>query len=282
MIESLTCKSKWLFPFLRRPVRTKQHPGLSRFGNRISAAFAATKPRDMLRLFMLALILHAGSTYADLQAPHAGEAPRVDGLADDHAWTLAEWHPVGHRWLGPEHAPTDFAGRFKVVWTEQRLYVLFEFVDDILIDTHRDPLVQYWDDDTLEVFIDEDRSGGDHQYNHNAFAYHFSLDNQAIDIGTDKQARSYTDHVESSWRQHPGHAVWEVSMEIYPDSYTDDGTNRPVPLKTGKIMGFMLAYCDNDGSELRENFVGSTPIEGPGKDRGWIDADVFDTLVLVR
>ena len=26
---------------------------------------------------------------------------------------------------------------------------------------------------------------------YNAFAYHLSLDNQAIDIGTDKQARSY-------------------------------------------------------------------------------------------
>jgi hypothetical protein len=169
-----------------------------------------------------------------------------------------------------------------VVWTEQRLYVLFEFVDDILIDTHRDPLLQYWDDDTLEVFVDEDRSGGNHQYNHNAFAYHFSLDNQAIDIGTDKQARPYTHHVESSWRQHPDHVIWEVSIEIYPASYTDGGANRPVPLQVGKKMGFMLAYCDNDGSELRENFIGSTLIEGPGKDRGWIDADVFDTLELVR
>jgi hypothetical protein len=57
---------------------------------------------------------------------------------------------------------------------------------------HRDPLVQYWDDDCLEIFLDEDFSGGDHQYNHNAFAYHVSLDNQAIDIGTDKAARNYS------------------------------------------------------------------------------------------
>ena len=76
-----------------------------------------------------------------------------------------------------------------------------EFSDDVLVDFHRDPLVQYWDDDCLEIFIDEDHSGGDHQYNHNAFAYHLSLDNQAIDIGTDRQARSYTHHVESRWRQ---------------------------------------------------------------------------------
>jgi hypothetical protein len=141
--------------------------------------------------------------------------------------------------------------------------------------------VQYWDDDTLEVFIDEDRSGGNHRYNHNAFAYHFSLDNQAIDIGTDRKARAYNHHVESRWRQHAQHVVWEVGITIYPDSYEDDGEdNRPVTLRAGKILGFMLAYCDNDGSELRENFIGSEDIQGQ-KDRGYIDADTFGTLKLI-
>ena len=49
-------------------------------------------------------------------------------------------------------------------------------------DSHRDPLEQYWDDDTVEIFVDEDFTGGNHQFNHNAFAYHMSLDNRAIDI----------------------------------------------------------------------------------------------------
>mgnify|MGYP001818654602 FL=1 len=45
-------------------------------------------------------------------------------------------------------------------------------------------------------------------------------------------------------------------------------------------MGLMVAYCDNDGSELRENFIGSESVpEGP-KDRGWIDAGLFGKLVL--
>ena len=34
-----------------------------------------------------------------------------------------------------------------------------------------------------EIFIDEDNSGGNHQFNFNAFAYHIALDNQAVDIG---------------------------------------------------------------------------------------------------
>ena len=216
-------------------------------------------------------------------APKAAEALTINGDANEEIWQQAEWHELSHRWLGPEYSAEDFEGRFKVVWTENRQYLLAEFTDDILIDTHRDPLVQYWDDDCLEIFLDEDFSGGDHQFNHNAFAYHMSLDNQAIDIGTDKQARKYSHHVESEWKQHGNKIVWELAIDIYTDAYIDDAeTNSPVKLTAGKIMGLMVAYCDNDGSELRENFIGSELVaEGP-KDRGWIDAGLFGSLVLVE
>ena len=151
---------------------------------------------------------------------------------------------------------------------------------DILFDSHRDPLVQYWDDDCLEIFVDEDYSGGEHHSNHNAFAYHFSLDNQAIDIGTDGKARSYSHHVESSWRQEAGRITWEVSIDIYDDTYVDGGDNSPVALVAGKVLGLMVAYCDNDGSELRENFIGSESVPTGAKDRGYIDAGLFGKLVL--
>ncbi len=216
------------------------------------------------------------------QAPRAVEAPVIDGVADDSAWAEAQWRALDQRWLGPEYSDADFSGRYKVVWQGSRLYVLAEITDDILFDSHRDPLEQYWDDDCLEVFIDENRSGGDHQYNHNAFAYHFSLDNQAIDIGTDRQARNYNDHVQSRWRQQGEKLVWEVAIDVYDDTYIDDSdANQPQKLHAGKVMGFMVAYCDNDGSELRENFIGSEPVAGPQKDAGWIDAGLFGTLELV-
>ena len=169
-----------------------------------------------------------------------------------------------------------------MVWTESKVYLLVEIVDDVLIDSHRDPLVQYWDDDCLEIFIDENHSGGDHQYNHNAFAYHLSLDNQAIDIGTDKLPHSYTDHVQSRWQQSDDKVVWEVSIDIYTDAYSDGASdNQPQSLAAGKVMGFMVAYCDNDGSEIRENFIGSEVAVGDHKDRGWIDAGLLGTLELV-
>ena len=236
------------------------------------------------------LALAAGSEFARAEhsegrslyrAPLASGDMRVDGVADEASWDRAEWREIRYRWLGPEYSSDDFAGRFKIVWTAERLYLLVEITDDILFDSHRDPLLQYWDDDCLEVFVDEDFSGGDHQYNHNAFAYHFSLDNRAIDIGTDQKARDYSHHVQSRWRQQGDKIVWEVAIDLYDDSYDDDATNNePLALEAGKVLGLMVAWCDNDGSEIRENFIGSESVPSGPKDRGWIDAGLFGKVVL--
>jgi hypothetical protein len=215
------------------------------------------------------------------RAPFADAALSIDGVASESAWASADWHAIDHRWLGPEYAESDFQGRFKIVWTSGAIHILVEIVDDILFDSHRDPLVQYWDDDCLEIFLDEDHSGGNHQYNHNAFAYHMSLDNKAIDIGTDRIARDYSDHVQSRWQQTGDKLVWELSILVFADDYVDGGAdNSPVVLEAGKIMGLMIAYCDNDGSDLRENFIGSESVPSGPKDRGWIDAGLFGTLLL--
>ena len=220
---------------------------------------------------------------SEYRAPESTSPLTIDGIADEAVWSNARWQDLNQRWLGPEHTAGDFSGRYKVAWTKGKLYLLAELSDDILIDTHRDPLVQYWDDDCLEIFIDEDFSGGNHQFSHNAFAYHLSLDNQAIDIGTNEKARSYSHHVESRWQQHGDKVIWEVAIDIYDDTYVDDSEdNKPIALSASKLMGLMVAYCDNDGSELRENFIGSEEIaEGP-KDRGYIDAGVFGSLLLVE
>ncbi len=219
------------------------------------------------------------STY---RAPRAAVAPLVDGVPDDAAWAQAPWRALDQQWLGPPVEAADFSGRYKITWTENRLYVLVEIVDDILIDRYRDPLVRYWDDDCLEIFLDEDFSGGEHQHNHNAFAYHFSLDNRAIDIGTDGKPRDYTHHVQSRWKQSGDKVYWEVGIQVYPDTYVDGGAdNVPVTLEPGKVMGFLAAYCDNDGSEIRENFMGSEYAAGDHKDRAWIDAGLFGKLELV-
>lgn len=131
------------------------------------------------------------------------------------------------------------------------------------------------------MFIDEDNSGGEHQFNHNAFAYHVALDGNVVDLAPGNTPTLYNDHIISK-RITQGHtSLWEMKIFIYNDSFKDGQQNTPVKLHSNKKVGFALAYCDNDGSEFRENFIGSIPVEGDDKNRGWIDADIFGTLILV-
>lgn len=223
-------------------------------------------------------------------APKAAVAPVINGLEDDLAWHHAQWHPIDQTILGSVPNLADFSGRFKVVWTEQRLFVLAEIVDDVLIDQYSHPLDNYWNDDTFEVLIDEDRSGGDHLNSYNAFAYHIALDNQAVDINTSGKPRLLNDHVKSVWKRSATgeHITWEVSIDIYPDTFKDtysegDSDVSPVMLHAGKTMGIMIAYCDNDGAEQRDNFMTSYDIEAVNgdKNRAYFDADVFQSIVLI-
>lgn len=252
-----------------------------------------TMLRRFLFLALSALLTacgHSGQTsdggemseeFTYLSVTRALVPPVIDGNPDEEVWKALEWHPIDQRWLGPEYSADDFSGRYKLAWSPAHLYILVEIQDDTLVDIYPDGLFRYWDDDCLEVFIDEDASGGDHQYNHNAFAYHIALDGRVVDIGTDSLFRYYDEHCQNSRRCEGNICYWELALRVYPDTYRDDSEeNRPVILEAGKVMGFALAYCDNDHSEERENFIGSVPVEGEDKNRGWIDAGIFGKIRL--
>lgn len=240
-----------------------------------------------LSLFAMLTIASNTAVHA-YEAPHAEVAPLIDGLNTDAAWATASWESIDQLTVGEQPSSDDFSGRFKVVWTSEKLYLLAEIVDDVLIDTHSDPLDSYWDDDTLEVFIDEDKSGGNHLKSYNAFAYHIALDNQTVDYSSEGKPRTFNDHVTSVWKRSaksPNKVIWEASFDIYSDEFSDhDNTAQPVALRAGKELGFMVAYCDSDGMNGREHFLGSHEIEPVNGDRnrGYIDASVFDYLKLIK
>lgn len=217
-----------------------------------------------------------------LEVKKATLAPVIDGIADDAAWQEGKWHTLDQRWLGDAYSNEDFSGKYKLTWTEDALYLLAKIRDDKLVDFNEDPLIAWWDDDCLEVFIDEDNSGGEHQFNHNAFAYHIALDGNVVDMSTKKEGKLYNSHIQSKIKTEGDLTTWEVRIEIYSDDYDDDGENKAVKLLPNKNIGFALAYCDNDTSKNRENFIGSVYVEGDDKNRGWIDANIFGTLVLKK
>jgi hypothetical protein len=217
-----------------------------------------------------------------IKVQHSEAVPTIDGIADETIWEKAKWQPLNQTWLGNQPTEDDFKGKYKLAWTEDALYLLVEIQDDKLIDIYEDPLTTWWDDDCLEVFIDEDNSGGNHQFTHNAFAYHIALDGNVVDMSTKKEGKLYNSHVASKVVTKGNTSIWEVKISLYDDTYTDDGKNTPLKLYENRNVGFALAYCDNDNSKTRENFIGSIEVQGEDKNRGWIDAGVFGTLLLVK
>ncbi|MEM9680153.1 MAG: sugar-binding protein [Bacteroidota bacterium] len=216
------------------------------------------------------------------QVQKSNDTITVDGVADESVWVSSTRYPINELWLGKPYTKDDFEGEYALTWTEEALYILVEIKDDSLFNPNTDPLTRWWDDDCVEVFIDEDNSGGDHQYNHNAFAYHIDLNGDVVDVIAQNTPVLFNHHVVSKYITEGDTSIWELKMSIYDDTYKVEGPNTPVRLTSGKRMGFAIAYCDNDQSNERENFIGSIAVEGEDKNRGWIDASIFGTIELVN
>ncbi len=208
--------------------------------------------------------------------------PKLDGNMDDPVWKEVIWHGLDQKWLGEDYSVDDFFGRYKMVWTPEAIYILVEIKDNKLYDQNKDPLTLWWDDDCVEIFIDADNSGGNHQFSNNAFAYHVALDGNVVDLGKDKKPLLYNNHVTTKRVTKGDVSVWEFEMIVYDDTYEEGKVNDPVILKKDQQLGFAIAYNDNDGSKERENFIGSVFIPGEEKNLGWINADVFGTILLVE
>ncbi|WP_221892474.1 DUF6265 family protein [Winogradskyella flava] len=207
----------------------------------------------------------------------------IDGIANEAIWKTAEWLPLDQLWLGESYSSTDFSGRYKLTWAADALYVLAEIKDDILSDIYKNPVENWWDDDCLEIFIDEDNSGGKHRFSHNAFAYHIALDGNVVDMSPSGKGKLYNSNLQSKRVTTGNTSIWEVRIPLFDDSYIDNSpNNKTVTLEKNKNIGFAIAYCDNDNSKMRENFIGSIEVEGKDKNQGYLNADIFGTLVLKK
>jgi hypothetical protein len=237
-----------------------------------------------LLLSLTSIVSFAQEKEGDYKAHKAATPLTIDGKGNEKDWKKADWKEIKYAWLGANPGPEDFQGRYKMLWDENYIYYLVEIHDDSLSDQHLHPFDLWWEDDCLELFIDEDDSDGNHQYSHNAFAYHITLDLDVVDMGPDRNPILLNDHMVVKWtKTDKTNYVWEVAMFAYSDAFDPAAKDvKPLKLTKGKKLGFAVSYNDNDGSFKRENFIGSVPIEGEDKNRGWIDAGVFGTLELIE
>lgn len=215
-------------------------------------------------------------------ARRAATAPVIDGTADA-VWDIASWSPIDVFWLGTQPNPSaqDYSGRYKALWDEDYLYLLFDITDDRIFDGTRDALDRYWEDDTVELFIDENKNGGQHSYNTSAWAYHISTYGDVVDYTT-SGPKLLNDHIDVRLVSVGDKHLWELRVRIYGEDYADWKTNTPLKLTTGKLMGFSASYIDNDGSQQRESMMGSVDTQGHKNNQGYLDASVFGSLKLVE
>ena len=220
----------------------------------------------------------------DYLAHKASKSIVIDGKGDDKDWSSADWKAIDNAWIGESPSKEDFQGKFKMLWDENYVYYLVSITDDSLSDQHKSPFEMWWEDDCLELFIDEDNSDGNHQYNHTAFAYHITLDYDVVDMSTEQKPILFNNHISAKWIKTSSNTyTWEVAMKVFDRSFDEKSKiNKPVKLITGKKMGFAVSYNDNDGTFVRQNFMGSVPVEGADKNKGWIDAGIFGTVELVK
>jgi len=208
----------------------------------------------------------------------------IDGQASEECWENSEWHAMDQVWIpfNTQMKPGDFEGRFKLAWDMDYLYVLVEVVDDLLSDDHPDPFQNWWDDDCVEIFIDEDRSMGYHELSCNAFAYHVSLSYDALDMDALGRGVNYKDNLEVKMDTNGANTyLWELAIKMYDASFTPGNPEASrVYLEKDKLMGFAIAYCDNDETTSRENFIGSMVMTAAHNNDMYKNADYFGPILL--
>lgn len=259
-----------------------------------------------------------------LELKLASSPPVIDGKGDDPAWNASKWHPINQVWIpyGEEIDSTIFHGRYKVTWSEEEnlLYILTEISDNVFVDGYQyDPDPEkgggYADHDIFEVFIDENKSGVPHVFNSEgedpeewganaeaAFAYHIVIDKPADGetisekMALDITGKNWDDYIIIDYEKHlPQFAVyrdgnkytWEFSLRVHNDTYDHSQSQSSlVNLKEGKVMGFSVAYCNNDdpGEEpkKRDHFFGSVQIPEENYNDHWKNSELFGTIKLVK
>jgi len=228
--------------------------------------------------------------------------PNIDGIGDDTCWKDQQWYGINNVWInyGEVIDPTDYYGRFKVVWSkkENLLYFLVEVTDDYAIGGYlSNPTYAIYNYDIIEVFIDENRSKGPNiVYGpggivyQDAFAYHIYIDFPSVgevnktpiieDVGPGPRNQNIP---EFAIRGAENFYTREFSLKVYDSTF--DASNPELSraqLKGGKIMGLSLAYCDNENDDgQRDNFFGSVWVPADKYNSHWLEADDFGPAKLI-
>ena len=95
----------------------------------------------------------AGELEIHAEIPQASSPPSIDGSVDD-AWSEVTERPFQHAVQGSVDGESDLGGGWRATWDSDALYLLAEVSDDSRsVDSEA-----FWQDDSVEVYVDGDNS----------------------------------------------------------------------------------------------------------------------------
>jgi hypothetical protein len=135
----------------------------------------------------------------------------------------------------------------------------------------------------VEIFMDENNSREtNYSGTFKAVAYHMdTTGNICYAMGNQGWVR-LDDHLRYKMKRVDTHTFdYEYEIKVFNDTYVVGGNNTPVKLTNGKLMGWSIAYNDNDLGSTRQNMIGSIFIAGTDKNVSYFNSSVFGELKLV-
>ncbi len=272
--------------------------------------------KKFILFLFLSLCSNAQLTKLVFEMP---KMPVFDGVAEA-SWN-SPWESINKIWIplynltpftGYSEPGTktllgdnDFSGRYQVMWNDKEnvLLLFVEIQDDNFIDGYSKPSTNYPNFDVLEVFVDENRSGGDHLFDtlstnaENAFAYHIAVNKPPVNqintsmVGAmDIKGTSSTDVVDYQFHfpnfafknNGNGKYTYELSLRLYLDDYNHSYPSLSIKnLFVAQGIGLSIAYSDNDDPDgLRDHFIGSVLLNGLNNNNSYQDASIFGNASL--
>jgi tetratricopeptide (TPR) repeat protein len=98
------------------------------------------------------------------------QAPVIDGKAEN-LWSNAKRYEIDNVIYSPATSDEDLSAYYKAMWDAENLYLLVDVIDDEL----KNDSVEFYYDDTVELFIDADNSKNS-GYGENDYTYNFNWD----------------------------------------------------------------------------------------------------------
>ncbi|WP_459191298.1 sugar-binding protein [Halosimplex sp. J119] len=184
-------------------------------------------------------------------------APTIDG--DDDGWSEATTHEFRHVIQGTVDGERDLSGGWRARWDGEALYVLVDVTDDQRSTDSAD----HYDDDSVEVYVDADNSGGNSYDGENDFHFSFPRDDGEMTgifprgVAAVEWSRAETDdgyRIECAF-------PWSV-LGVSPEA--------------GHQLGFDVHVNDDDdgdGRDAKLSWAADT-------DMAWDDPSLFATVEL--